>query len=573
MTIHATDLKLRASVVMADVPEGGGGPGAGTINWGESNTVFDDVDQISRTVGNVSIRQLHGHVDTANTDRLLGGYAVIAKGPEDEKVNVTLASCAPFDRRTAIQTAIANYLIRGTQWNGFLLENHVQGQGNIQLFQRPGARKPTIGRTLVLVLNEGQPNEQIQYVRVIKVESEVRTFTYTSGGNPIDYDAEVVTCELQSPLAYAWPGSEPSRQFTPQAGKTTVRDTTEADAANYYGMSRLAYAAAINDLSLRVDSVYSQLVPNSQTSVPALDQRPAARRTVVLAESPRLVEVGITPHTYRIKIGQENRGLSFVAQATPPPAPGTVVIMWVGLGNRYYIEDDGSGALRGDGAGTVNYATGSIALTLPSLPDVGSAIVYHWGTRQAYTNRSAQGAAIRAPEMSWIADGDDDEQIKPGTLVIQYTSDNTLRTVTDNGGGKLAGDGTGGVDYRTRRITLRPTHMPDPAAQMSIDYDTEARVVDVITSYTTPSESGMTTFALSQEPTPGTVSIHWLTKRRIRTSAGGTIMTKEPAPAMPPEVPPQQMAPEVPDSYTPPLVTYQGTVDVSWPRITAIHRA
>ena len=114
MTIQATDLKLRQSVIMADVPEGGGGPGAGTIAWGESNTIFDDIDQISRTLGNVSIRQLHAHVDTANRDRLLGSYAIVAKGPQDKKVSITLAACETFDRRAQIQTKVANYLIRGT---------------------------------------------------------------------------------------------------------------------------------------------------------------------------------------------------------------------------------------------------------------------------------------------------------------------------------------------------------------------------------------------------------------------------------------------------------------------------
>ena len=33
MTILASDIKLRASKVMADVPEGGGGPTARVIGW------------------------------------------------------------------------------------------------------------------------------------------------------------------------------------------------------------------------------------------------------------------------------------------------------------------------------------------------------------------------------------------------------------------------------------------------------------------------------------------------------------------------------------------------------------
>ena len=50
MTILASDIKLRASKVMADVPEGGGGPAARVIGWNESNTIFDDVDTVARTL-------------------------------------------------------------------------------------------------------------------------------------------------------------------------------------------------------------------------------------------------------------------------------------------------------------------------------------------------------------------------------------------------------------------------------------------------------------------------------------------------------------------------------------------
>lgn len=558
MTILSSDLKLRASVVMADVPEGGGGPGAGVINWGDSNTIFEDVDSVSRTLGNVSIRQLHAHVDTGNTDKLLGSYAIVAKGPEDAKVSVTLATCAPFDRRTQIQTAIANYLIRGTQWGGYLLEDHVQGQLNIQIFQRPGARKPTIGRTLVLVVDEGKGSERLQYVRVIKVDAETRTFTEIVGGTAVDFQADVVKCDLQSPLGAAFPGTGPSRTFATGSGKTVIRDTSEADAANYYGMATLSAAAHIGALQLKVGSVYSQLVPNSQTSVPALDQRPAARRTLQLAAAPRAVEVAITPHTYRTKIGQENRGLSYIAQCTPPPEPGTLVLTWVGLGNRYSIADDGAGALAGDGAGTVNYATGSVAISLPSLPDVGSALVYNWGTRIAYTNRAGQGVHIRAPEYAWVLAGDTDDSVRPGTLAGSYTSGGIVRNIGDDGAGGLTGDATGRVDYVTRTVVMRPTYMPDPAAAFAFDYETEVRVTDVILEYTGPSAEGFVSFALSQQPAAGTVSLQWLTRRKTYTQSGGMLQTRTPPTALPDAAPENHVA-AVPSDYSPvahPLPSY-----------------
>ncbi len=523
MPIRAQDIKLRASRVMADVPEGGGGPSAQEVAFGESNTVFDDIDSLGRTLGNASIRQLHMHVDTPSTDRLLGAYAIIAKLPADPNVSVTLATCAPFARRSEIATAIADYLIRGVRWNGFLLENHVQGQANIQIFQRPGVRKPTVGRTLVLVLNEGLPTEVLQYVRVIKVDSEILTFTDTNG----DYQAEVVKCDLQSPLTRAWPGTAPNRAFTVGAAKTVLRDTSEADAANYYGAAATTAVANLGATSVKVASPYSQLVPSSTTSVPALDQRPAARKTFRLADAPRAIDVSMTPHTTRIKIGQENRGLSFVVQLTPPPEPGTIVATWVGLGNRYTIEDNGAGELTGAGAGTVNSATGSMAITLPSLPDVGSALVINWGTRIAYTNRLAQGAAVRAPEYAWIVEGRSDrDRIVPGAFTVRYPSGGTVRTVTDNGSGQLSGDATGVLDYNSRHVLLRPTYMPDPGAELLVECQMEELVTEIKPAGDlSPDPAGFVSFALAQQPAAGTLQLTWYTARATSNTSGATLST------------------------------------------------
>lgn len=525
MPILSQDIKLRASRVMADVPEGGGGPTAQEIGFGESNTVFDDIDSISRTLGNVSIRQLHMHVDTPNTDRLLGAYAIVAKLPSDPNVSVTLAECEPFARRSQIAQAVADYLIKGVPWNGMLLGNHVKGQANIQILQRVGTATPTIGRTLVLVMDEGQPTEKVEWVRVIKVESEVRTFIDLNG----DFVGQVVKCDLASGLSQAVPGTDPNRSFTRDNGAALMRDTTEADAANYYGASALKSSASIGALSVKVGSVFSQLVPSSATAVPALDQRPAAQRLITLATSPRLVTVPATPHTRRIKISQENRGLSYVFQLTPLPEPGTVTITFVALGNRSSAQDDGAGALTGSGAGTLNSDTGSLSITLPALPDVGSAIVVQWGARTAYTNRSSQGAQIRNPEFAFTlegaaADGSGDEQVVPGSFTLGYTSAGVVHTITDDGSGSLTGAGTGVIDYPSRSVLVQPMHMPDPGVQFAIDYELDAVVTDIL-SPSAPDGGGFITFSLSQQPAAGTLAVQWAVASMVSTTSGASDST------------------------------------------------
>lgn len=516
MTILANDIKIRASKLMADVANGGGGPSANVIEWGQSNTMFDDIDTVSRTLGNVSIRQAFLHVDTPNTDKLLGAYAMVAKLPADDNVTVTLAACDPFATRSQIADAIANYLIKGVPWNGWLLGNHVAGQANIQIFQRVGTALPTVGRTLVLVVNEGLSTEKVEWVRVIKVESETRVFTDNQG----DYSGMVVSCEISAGLTQAMAGTDPNRYFTVGAGKAIVRDTTAADAANYYGAAALSVAGALGDSSVKTTGVYGQLVPSSATPVPALDQRPAARRTLTLATSPRQVQVAATPHTRRIKISQENRGLSYVAQLTPLPEPGTVVIKWVGLGNRQTVADDGAGSLTGAGAGTLNATTGSLALTLPSLPDVGSAVVISWGERTAYTNRSAQGASMRSPEFVWVLEGDG--TLVPASLTIGYTSAGTVRSCTVNAAGVIAGDGTGRVDWPSKTVQFRPTYMPDAGAQFACDYELSSTVTEVLAAPTVDA-GGYATLSLAQQPAAGTLAISWVTSQEVSGTSGGSI--------------------------------------------------
>ena len=519
MTILASDIKLRASKVMADVPEGGGGPAARVIGWNESNTIFDDVDTVARTTGQVSIRQLHMHVDTPNTDRLLGAHVFVGLRPNDPHADITIAACDTFATRSQISRAIADYLIPASRWNGYLLNNHVAGQRNLQIAQRPGTAPPTVGRTLVLVQDEGLVTEAIQYVRVIDVDTELRTHTDTQG----DFLTQVVTCELQNGLSRAWPGTEANRLVQGATGKTIIRDTTEADAANYYGASALTVAASIGDLKVKVDSVFSQLVPSSATQVPALNQRPAAQRLLTLATAPRLIEVPATPHARRIKIGQENRGLSYVFALTPPPEPGTITVTWVGLGNRYTLTDNGQGELSGQGVGTVVYTTGSLSVTLPELPDVGSAVVVSWGERVAYTNRAAQGASVRRPEYAFMLDAGPggDEQVLAGSFSLGYTSGGTVYTVTDSNGVLTGAGGTGRIDYPSRSVYFRPSRMPDPGAQFAIDYQLLAVQVELFTA-PAPDAGGFITLNLAQQPAAGSLRVSWATARAVSNTSGGS---------------------------------------------------
>lgn len=522
MPIQAGDIRTRASNVMADVPEGGGGPSGTFIIDGASNMIFPDVTEAARAGGQVAIRQLFMSVVTPDTENFQDANIIVAQPPNDAQVSITLAKCGMFHRRTDIANAIESYLIQGPEWSGYLLENHVQGQRDIQVFQRPGLPAPSVGRTLVLIYEEGQPGERREYVRVTRTDTQTRTFTYNSGGGFVDYQADVVKCDLSDALRQSFPGSPPDRGYARLDTRTVIRDTTVADAAVYYGASPLTAIAQLGDQSAKVASVYSQLVPSARTETVALDQRPASQRSIVLAELPRRVEVGAAPHTQRIKIGQENRGFSYTAMLKPLPEPGTLVISFMALGNWYTALDDGAGGFTGSASGQVIYNTGSLAVTFPSLPDAGSSVVIQWGERVGYTDRSSQGASIRAPEYCWTLEH---EGVVPGSPVFTWYSGGVQRTATANSEGTISGQATGLIDYPSGTVLLRPlVYLPDAGDEISVAYDTDVVVTEMLTPGA-PDAGGFLALALAQQPAAGTLQVEWATARTTSNTSGGSVTT------------------------------------------------
>ncbi len=519
MTILEGDIKLLASRVMDDVPEGGGGPTGNVIPYGGSNHIFRDITEADRAGGNVSIMQVHAAVMTNNAEPYMGANFILSMPPTDPNVSVTLAKCNLFARRTEIAAAIANYLIKASEWSGYLLENHVLGQRNIQLFHRPGSATPPIGRTLVLIYNEGLAGERVQYVRVTKATTETRIFTYNSNGTYVDFLGSVTQLDLSDSLRFDFPGSPPDRGFGRTAGKTMIRDTTVADAAEYYGAGPTVVAGAIGDTSVKVDSIYTQLVPNSRTETSALDQRPASARSIVLAEAPRRVEIGVAAHTQRIKIGQENRGYNHVFMLKPLPEPGSVTISFRALGTWYELQDDGAGAFTGSGAGQLIYGTGSGSITLPAQPDAGSAIIIQWAERVGFTNRSTQGAAIRAPEYCWTLEH---EGVVPGSPVFTWYSAGVLRTATTNAAGVISGDASGLIDYPSGTVLLRTVYLPDAGGEISTAYDTD-QVVTEILAPGAPDAGGFVALVLQQQPAASTLQIEWATARAVSNTSGGSL--------------------------------------------------
>ena len=182
----------------------------------------------------------------------------------------------------------------------------------------------------------------------------------------------------------------------------------------------------------------------------------------------------------------ETRSLSYVRTIEPPPVAGTLSIAYMVASRWYVIRDDGSGAIRGPdsgyGAGTVNYTTGTIAVTLGALPDVGSEVIYQW-----VEPKIAQDASVLTLDnngkLYWpfntsseVSLDAGDTAIEPGGLTITWTDGVTPRTVTDNGAGLLTGDGTGSVNYAKGVIRLSPNILPPPGTIINVNVDSLTKI-------------------------------------------------------------------------------------------------
>lgn len=203
-------------------------------------------------------------------------------------------------------------------------------------------------------------------------------------------------------------------------------------------------------------------------------------------------------HTSGTAITLANRGFNYAKTLIPKPAPGAVRVTYRTLGRWYTLNDNGSGQLvgaTGTGSGTVNYTTGTVNVTVGYQPDVGSHVLFGWGTAAHYTQQNA----VAEVELGAIQITADHPLMVPGTLHASYTIGATTYTFDDNGAGEFTGGspGTGTVNYNTGVIRLLPNVLPASGATVTLVYDS----VD---------NSAYTNYVPSPQPTPdgaGDVSI------------------------------------------------------------------
>ena len=558
--INRSDLQAYPSERLTDNDDGGGMP-LGIPLTGAPNELFDPIPAIVRTNGGFFVRLMYMGVQRADDEPLLGAFAAITKPPFDPNVSYLFCPVSNYgELRAQSLKRIQAFNVASIESRMTLLSTQSQNSKIIQAYQTVGEPLPLVGDVYCLRQDDPTYPEIEQYVQVSRVQSEERRFTEQSSGGA-EFTVTVIKMEISKKLDFDFIGIDyPVKGYANAPCK--MRETSVADAAQYYGVKPIVEPILADRQTIKVASLMEKIVPTNQietflTNLNASGQRQslfdsaktgtdgivtldtaksheagtttsiylgnaATPNTVVIETSSGQItdkggqlifnslpvgtisystgQITINATTYtdyiisvsfrpagseqqvadtaREDVTINNRGYSWGINITPSPSVGSLTVSFRSQARWYELRDDGTGVLRGaseaHGSGNVNYATGSVTVTCGELPDVGSAILYSWGTRARYFNRSGTTASAKMIlQLKQNAD--------PSSISLAW-NDGTAKTATSDAAGNITGDWTGKFDMQSNQIRI------DTGA----NFNHPAGVLDVAVSYSAGEKTAMT---------------------------------------------------------------------------------
>lgn len=450
MPIETNNLVLYKSERLTDTSDGGGKYSGQVVIDGESNNLFPDVSELDRTMGRVSLRKIFPAINNNDTESLMGSTVFVSKNPDDPNVSALLFSTESHtDVRSSAANRVENYLAKGGQIAGTPLDTLWQGMKVIQVAMFKTDTESSVGDTIVLVSNEGLSTEFEQYVRLTKVETRLATMMVD--GSQVEY--KLGTYSINDPLERDFIGLSASQWYKGSKSPTIIRDTIVADTGKYYASVELADDVAVNSFTIQAASIFSQLIPSSQTETPLIDLNALSENVALVAGN----SVAITaPFTTTVNTSQS----LYIGSSV---LPGSLSFSLFGQA----ISDNG-GTLRtlsGTQIGTIDYQTGHIVWS--------SAI----GTGTASINITFKPAAMPTqPFESYALPVTANNQgtnwtgvllpiPAPGALSISFMAQGKFYTLKDNGTGRLVGAsesiGMGSINYQTGSWLLTTGALPD----------------------------------------------------------------------------------------------------------------
>jgi hypothetical protein len=510
MTILASDIKLLQSDNMSDVADGGGAMTANVILDGVSNNIFDDISTLDRVYGAVHMRKLFAAIQTITTDKFFGSMVMLSKLPKDKKIGVNLFSTGDwFDRRDAAKGRVEAYRVQASIYQGFVWSTQYAGSRQLTLFQNTSSNiVPAIGDVFMIsnTMNVGQS----QYVRVSKlVTNAIQTFQ----AGETSYQKRIISIEIATPLLFDYIGAQIAKDdsIIPNARLFT---TVVANAAKYYSARPLDKAAAMGDVMVKVDSVYSQVIPSSQAEVALLDLNAGGYTTPVIESG---VPFSLTTST-EISAGKS-------LHLGNPCKPGSLTI----TAGASTITDEAGQIKSGTTViGTIDYIAGVINFAITSPTYSGSKTVNY--TPAAVPVRIADTAslAVNAANRGYIWSINIAPSPAPGSLTVSYRALGKWYSLRDNSAGGIvgleAGLGSGTVNYVSGTATVTTAVLPDVGSEIIFSWGAHANTFNRQAAIIEPPK--ITQQLAHAGVAPGTLVITWsdgITPRTAASDLNGNI--------------------------------------------------
>ncbi len=451
MAIETKNLVLYKSERLSDTEDGGGKYSGQMIEDGQSNNLFNDVSELDRTMGDVSLRKLFPAVTTNDTDLLMGATVFISKNPKDPNVSALLFSTKSWiDERKSAQNRIENYLAKGGQAAGSPLDTHYAGMKTLQVAMFLSEVESSVGSTLVLVSKEGQALQHEQYVRITKVETRIARMVVD--GKEVEY--KIATYSINDPLDQDYVGLSAKQWYGGNSkSETILRDTIVADTGKYYASSNLATDAKVGEFTVNAKSIFAQLVPSAQTETPIVDVNAAGESVVLVPGNTDPIIVA-----YSATIGTAQN--LYIGSSVMPSS-----VSFTLFGQQ--ITDQG-GLLKnssGTQVGTIDYQRGMIQWT--QAAGAGSANLSMTFKPASAPNQYFQSEARPVTQQNQSANwtGVLVPPPAPGSLSVSYMSQGKFYELKDDGSGRLSGSsasfGSGNINYETGSWSITTGALPD----------------------------------------------------------------------------------------------------------------
>lgn len=533
MTILATDIKLLASERMTDTPDGGGRRTSNVIPDGVAGNIFPKVSRLDAVYGRVNLRKIYGQVATANIDTYAGAMSVIMDAPDNDRIHANLfTTSSAFDDRTAARDRIESYLTAGPEGRMVLYGRQLLGQSAILTYQRVEDTLPEPGDVYALSKETAGVTIYQQYVRVTDVTHEVRTFTDDGG----DFTRRVITLKIGATLRYEFTGPENPSRLSTVARPTLIRRTNTADAARYFGIKPTVLAGSLGDLTLKVSSVYSPIVPSTQreTSVSNVGLQGAVSTIACAPESVPEFALAVLPAittdsrlvTFRLPSGLMPGSLSLRLHTYSPEVHDSGVTI-----------DDGAGVVAITElsvlrflSGSVNYITGIINLNLYVFSSF-SATLYASYTPAVEVSQTAHTKQI---PITLATRGTVYVQTllpipAPGTLVVDFRALGKWYRLRDDGTGVMTGDdaayGTGSINYTTGGMVITLGSLPDVDSSVLLAWGSPAHYVVRAGATSDASTAIEQTLQLTALPvSPGSLTVSWVSGGVAKSATGAGLV-------------------------------------------------